>query len=61
VTLFIQDEVKGWRKLHNEFRKFNFSIGIRWAKNVARMEEMHTRYLSENLKGRDHLDRGGFL
>jgi hypothetical protein len=30
---------------------------VRWERHVARMRwEMHTKCLSENLKGRDHLE-----
>jgi hypothetical protein len=55
-----------WRRLHNEelhnlyaspdIIRVSKSKGVRLVGHVARMGEMHTKFWSENLKGRDHME-----
>jgi hypothetical protein len=59
-----EEVAEDWRRLHNEELHNLYAspnaIGMmksrrsRWTGRVARMVEMHTQFLLENLKGRDH-------
>jgi hypothetical protein len=61
-----EDMAGGWRRLHNEelhklYASQNMvsvikSKSITWTGNVARMTEVHTHILSENLKGRHRME-----